>query len=61
MVDSSNTRAMDIDLRLGFKEVTRFAGAALDGSDQVLLSMRKEDCRWIRGTKHGKEKSAPGT
>ena len=60
MVDSSNTRAMSIDLRLGFKEVARFAGAALDGSDQVLLSMRREDCRWIRGT-HGKEKSAPGT
>lgn len=47
MVPSGNTRALDIDLRLGFKEVANIAGAHPDGSLHILM-MRREDCRWLR-------------
>lgn len=60
LVESSNTRAMSIDLRLGFKEVNRFEGAGLDGSDLVLLSMARNECKWI-GAADGKEERTPGT
>lgn len=60
LVESSNTRAMKIDLRLGFKEVNRFEGAGLDGSDLVLLSMARNECKWI-GAADGKEERTPGT
>ena len=56
MVDSTNQRALDIDLRVGFKEVNRFPDAAEHG-DLVMLHMRREDCRWIRGT-DGKKRTA---
>lgn len=53
MVDSENRRAMDIDLRVGFKEVNRFPGAGPDG-DMVLLHMHRDDCKWIKRGNHGK-------
>lgn len=60
LVESSNTRAMKIDLRLGFKEINRLEGAGLDGSDLVLLSMARNECKWI-GAADGKEERTPGT
>lgn len=60
MVESSNTRAMDIDRRLGFREVNRFEGAGLDGGDVVLLAMSRNECKWI-GATDGKEERTPGT
>jgi hypothetical protein len=46
-VPSGNQRALEIDLRLGFKEVANIAGAHPDGSLHILM-MRREDCRWLR-------------
>jgi hypothetical protein len=47
MVPSGNQRALEIDLRLGFKEVANIAGAHPDGSLHI-LTMRREECRWLR-------------
>lgn len=46
IVASTNTRALDFDLRIGFKEVTRVPDV-VPGGDLVVLSMRREDCRWL--------------
>lgn len=45
-VTAKNTRALQIDLRLGFyaEGVMR---KAVDGNDIVVLGMLKEECRWI--------------
>lgn len=59
MVESSNTRAMEVDLRLGFKEINRLEYAGLGGSDLVLLSMPRDECKWI-GALDGKEKRTSG-
>lgn len=56
MVDSVNQRALDIDRRVGFKEVNRFADAGAEG-DLVLLHLHRDDCKWIRGT-DGKQKGS---
>lgn len=47
MVPSGNTRALEIDLRLGFEEVANIEGAHPDGSLHLLM-MRRENCRWLR-------------
>lgn len=47
MVDSSNAAALEFDRRLGFKEIDRIPGGALDG-DLVILRMTRADCRWLR-------------
>lgn len=48
IVNSFNTRAMEFDKKVGFKEVVRFAGMHDDGGDLVVFEMNKSDCRWIR-------------
>jgi RimJ/RimL family protein N-acetyltransferase len=48
IVNSLNTKAMQYDQKLGFKEVVRFAGMHEDGGDLVVFEMNKSDCRWIR-------------
>ena len=45
-IPSGNTKALDINRRLGFKEVARIEGAYPDG-DLVVMAMRREDCRWL--------------
>jgi len=49
MVDSANQRALDIDKRCGFKEVNRFEGSGLEGKDMILLSMNRDECRYLNG------------
>lgn len=44
---SCNLKALEVDLRLGFKEVTRIPDVFPDG-DLVVVAMRKEDCRWLK-------------
>lgn len=54
-VASSNTRAMRIDDRLGFKTECVIPSAHPRG-DLVIRSMRKEDCVWLKkleGIYHG--------
>ena len=48
IVNSLNTKAMEYDKKLGFKEAVRFAGMHEDGGDLVVFEMNKADCRWIR-------------
>jgi RimJ/RimL family protein N-acetyltransferase len=46
-VPSGNERALAIDLKLGFELALEIPGAHPDGS-LYLLTMRRENCRWIR-------------
>ncbi len=44
---SSNPRALDLDLHLGFREVARLKDAWEPGIDIHVLEMRREECRWL--------------
>jgi len=46
-VPSSNLRSLEFCLKLGFKEETRVTDVFEDG-DLLVLSMRREDCRWLK-------------
>lgn len=45
-VSTSNEKALRFDLHLGFKPVHTIPGAGKNG-DLVILTMRKEDCKWL--------------
>ena len=51
IVNSNNTKAMEYDQKLGFKEIMRFAAMHDDGGDIVVFEMNKADCRWIKERK----------
>lgn len=53
-VPSGNTRALKMDLKLGFHEILYIPGAHPDGGLH-LLQMRSDQCRWIEAHDHGKE------
>lgn len=57
-VPEYNTRALEIDKKLGFKIVARIEDVFPDGACLV-LSLAREDCRWLklkpRGIKPGSE------
>jgi hypothetical protein len=59
MVDSENHQALDIDKRVGFKEVNRFKDAGAEG-DMILLHLHRDDCKWLRGI-DGKQTTPTGT
>ena len=46
-VSSGNSRALEFDKKLGFIEEARIKDVYPDG-DLVLVSMTREDCRWLR-------------
>lgn len=46
LVSSGNLHAIDFDKRIGFKEECRIKDAD-PGGDLVVLSMRREECRWL--------------
>ena len=48
IVNSLNTKAIEYDKKLGFKEAIRFPGMHCDGGDLVVFEMNKADCRWIK-------------
>ncbi|WP_454627805.1 GNAT family N-acetyltransferase [Bradyrhizobium cenepequi] len=56
-VPSGNLKALDFDLKLGFKEEVRLRDIYPD-EDLIILSMRREDCRWLklkpRGPSYGR-------
>lgn len=52
-VTGGNTRALDIDRRLGFKERLHLPEAHPDGGIHI-LTMHRDDCRWIKGYEHGR-------
>lgn len=45
-VQATNERALEFDLKLGFKEEARISDVYPDG-DLLILTMRREDCRWL--------------
>lgn len=45
-IPSSNLKALEFDLKLGFKVEARIADVYPD-ADMILVSMRREDCRWL--------------
>lgn len=45
-VPANNTKALELDLHLGFKEEARIADV-FPAEDLIVLSMRREDCRWL--------------
>lgn len=47
LTPSTNQRAMQVNHKLGFREETRIRGA-IPGGDIVVVSMRREDCRWLK-------------
>lgn len=53
-IPSGNTRALDIDLRLGFRELIYIPGAHPDGGLHI-LQMLRDECRWIAGETHGQQ------
>lgn len=46
-VPASNSKALEFDLKLGFKEVARIEDVFPDG-DLIVVAMKREDCRWLR-------------
>lgn len=48
-ISSLNSRAMKVSKKLGFIEEARLVGAVPRG-DLVVVSMRREDCRWLKLT-----------
>jgi RimJ/RimL family protein N-acetyltransferase len=46
-VPSRNRKALDFNAKLGFKEEARIREYYPD-ADLVILSMRREDCRWLK-------------
>lgn len=46
-VKQSNSKALEFDLKLGFKEEARVRDVYPDG-DLFILTMRREDCRWLK-------------
>jgi len=44
LVDSTNTRAIEIDMRMGFAEVARLPRILEGGSDLIVLGMERHQC-----------------
>jgi hypothetical protein len=51
VVNSLNTKAMEYDQKLGFKEAVRFPKMHANGGDMVIFEMDKTDCKWIKERK----------
>lgn len=54
-----NTKALEFDRKLGFKEEVRIADVYPEG-DMALMSMYKEDCKWLEIEPHGHEDASNG-
>ena len=46
-VPETNSKALEFDLKIGFKEITRIDDVFPDGG-LILLAMRREECRWLK-------------
>lgn len=47
LVSSANTRALSVDTRLGFIPAARITDVYSDGSDLIVLTMEKAQCKWL--------------
>lgn len=50
LVAATNIRALDVDLRLGWRIEAVIRRALWGGEDLLVLGMVKEDCRWLKWT-----------
>jgi hypothetical protein len=46
-IPETNSKALEFDLKLGFKIVTRVDDVFPDGG-LILVAMRREECRWLK-------------
>ncbi len=46
LVPSDNKKALSVDKKIGFREITRLKDAFKHGVDYVLLELRREDCKF---------------
>lgn len=46
-IPSTNTKLLELNLRLGFKEECRIRDAFPDG-DMIVLTMTRAECRWLK-------------
>lgn len=46
---STNEKALKLALGLGFRELERVKDGWAVGVDEIMLVMRREDCRWLGG------------
>jgi RimJ/RimL family protein N-acetyltransferase len=45
-VPEANTKALEIDLKLGFKIVAKIEGVYPDGAC-IVVAMKRDECRWL--------------
>jgi hypothetical protein len=50
IVNSKNAPAMKYDKHLGFEESHRLPGVHDDGGDIVIMTMNREQCRYLKST-----------
>lgn len=50
LVSSTNSRAISVDIRLGFKIAAVLPDMFPDGSDLLILVMERAECKWLRLT-----------
>jgi L-amino acid N-acyltransferase YncA len=50
LVASSNSRALSVDIRLGFSVAARIPDVYPDGADLIVLTMTRAQCRWLKIT-----------
>lgn len=48
LVAADNALAIRINTKMGFREEARLADMTADGGDLLIMSMRRDDCRWLR-------------
>jgi len=48
VVNSDNTRSMNLCRHVGYREVYRMKDGFKVGVDQILYEMRRDECRWIQ-------------
>jgi hypothetical protein len=54
LTPANNYKALRLDKHIGFEEVHRIKDGYDDDVDYVVLEMRKENCRWLRGNNDGR-------
>jgi len=48
LVDASNTKALNLDLHIGFEDEFTMKSAGSDGGDLRILVLWPDKCRWLR-------------
>jgi len=49
LIPESNEKALKLDKHIGFTEIGRMPDAVRPGEGVVVMEMRKEDCRYLKG------------